>query len=156
MLQGLENIITTTLRLVNKLTWRRSRYPIEKRNFRKRRDDLEDVNRWCSVVLEPLYLSHCFRHAFCEGINLSFNIYEEGVRLPLTDDLDGMFQDIGQVKGHSPYWSKGVGTNFVWVETKITETDFLGCQVEGDGHVSAWNERRWRIRCGDVWPDRLS
>ena len=88
------------------------------------------------------YRCHGLGDPLGECGDLPLEVDQEGVRPPLSDDLNGAFGDMGLVEGHGAARAQGVGADLVGVESQALEANFLGGFTEVEDDVGSCN-RFW-------------
>ena len=78
-------------------------------------------------MYQPGYRRHGLGDPLGEFGHLPLKVDHEGVRPPLSDDLDGAVRDMGLVESHGAARVQGVGAHLMGMESQALEADFLGC-----------------------------
>ena len=87
------------------------------------------------LVYEPGYCLHGLGDPLGECFDLPLEVDQEGVRPPLSNDLDGAVRDMGLMEGHGATRAQGVGADLMGVESQALEANFSGGCTEVEDYV---------------------
>ena len=90
-------------------------------------------------MYEPEYRRYGLGDPLGECGDLLPEVYQEGVRPPSSNDLDGAVGDMGLVEGHGAARAQGVGADLMGVEYQALEANFSGGFTEVEDDVGSCN-----------------